>query len=172
MHRLRASFVLVVLIATLLVAPPARALEKPGWLTVPCATGAMTTAPVEAADELWVTGWIQPCTATPLNLLAAFAVISYTATYGYPGRGMPYQEVAAPTPFAGQLDLHRYGTHLRAVCLAFSPTRRLACLGIDYPEGLPIATPIATDDPRVTLPLSTIPFPPQDTSSPFCGTCV
>jgi hypothetical protein len=170
--RLTAVWLLIAgLTATLLMATPAVAIAPSliVWTAAPCATGAMTAE--QSGQEMWVGGSILPCPQTQLDQHPTFAVIYFTATAGHPGHSFQYGGLTEPTPFDGFLDLRRYG-QLTAVCLAFSPTGRLACYSLDFPQGLPVAASIATDDPRVTVPLSNAAPIGDTTENPFCGTCV
>jgi hypothetical protein len=168
-HAVLAAAVLAMLMA-MTAATPAAANVNP-WRPLPCATGAMT-AEALPRKLVHVTGWIQPCAESPAAG-ETFAVIYYGSTLGGPRRLLGYADPVAPTHVSGYLDKMPPGQGMRAVCLAFSETGRLSCVGIavgDDPDRL-VVTPIPVDHPMVLIPIDVPKFLGAITN-PTCGTCV
>ncbi|GLI03769.1 hypothetical protein [Phytohabitans aurantiacus] len=149
--------------------PGAAAAATAPWITVRCATGAMT-AKYTPGGTVTVSGWIQPC-PTAIDLPTRFAVAYYGEKAAGTGELLPYTGgLTAPTEFTRSFDAAQLSEPLRAVCLVYSPrpTGRIACVRVDPADEseLPQITPIPTDDLLTTRPLDD---PVRDH---FCGTCV
>jgi hypothetical protein len=119
-----------------------------------------------------VTGWIEPCPATPVPTGSRYAIVYFAATLGVAGRPLQYADPVGRTEFAGQLDTKLPGSGF-AACLAYSPTGLLSCVSVDVgddPDRL-VVTPIPTDHPRVALPVLALMRPDGDGGG-YCGTCL
>jgi hypothetical protein len=136
-----------------------------------CATGELTTT--ASGSDVWAGGWAQPCADSVLTGYEYYTVIYYTSTAGHLARShlSYYGGLAAPSYFDGELELSYFG-RLTAVCLANSPTSRLSCVSIDFPAGYPVTSPIAVNDPRVTVPMATSGQIGEGTDGPYCSNCV
>lgn len=166
---MRARLLVTAVVVSMAVAFPGAAAATAPWITMRCATGAMT-AKYMPDGTFTVSGWIQPC-PTAIDLPARFAVAYYGEKAAGTGELLPYTGgLTSPTEFSRSFDTAQLSEPLRAVCLVYSsrPTGRIACVRVDPADEseLPQITPIATDDLLTTPPLDD---PVRDH---FCGTCV
>ncbi|HEX2171316.1 MAG TPA: hypothetical protein VHL09_02580 [Dehalococcoidia bacterium] len=136
------------------------------WPALPCATGEMVASVI--GSDIWVSGWIQPCAGTE-DSSATFAIGYYrvlSAAWVVP---LSYQGATTPTTFSGHLTPEAV-TGLRAICLTFNPTGRLACYAVERsPDGLTV-TPIGVNDRLVRLPVTVTSRNPDTGTT--CGNCV
>ncbi|MCW6010345.1 hypothetical protein K1W54_38220 [Micromonospora sp. CPCC 205371] len=154
---MRARLVAAAAALALAALPGAAAADPLTWITMRCATGAMT-AQLTPDGTFTVSGWIQPC-PTAIDLPARFTVAYYgQETAGTGG-------LTSPAEFARTVDTAQLSEPLRAVCLVYSPSQTGRIDPADE-SALPEITPLPTDDFSTRPPLG------DPVHDHFCGTCV
>jgi len=149
--------------------------EPDTWVTVPCATGAITSYAstqrgLSVNGVVVLEGWIRPCD-DQVDPRGRFALLTYHAA-GYRREvSSPYAAGGGLTTFRWPVDLDGpHASGLRAMCLAFQDSGRLDCVAVvpSFPRGL---RPVPTDDPLTQVPPATSDLDPDD-STITCGNCV
>lgn len=166
------------LLAVCLGPAPGAAAVPAGLGNVTCATGAITAAPV-SGKVVTLKGWIKPCAAAaPVASYQHFAI----GWYDWAGGGH-HAWITNPTSFQVSADPTKTVTtdfslpvdftgYTPALCLAYYFGARLSCVNVSWSNGVAVAKPLPTTDPKVSLLLAYEPQPvPDGQAVQKCGTC-
>src|SRR4051794_10384279 len=160
---------------------PAQATDAPWGSPTPvpaaaCATGSVASTTylgrVDGTTTEYVrfVGSVAQC--APKVSDAQWGFIVYKSGYGL---SRPVRTYPANSSFTYDFGSGEWSSYT-AICLAYSPTGRLACYSVTT-AGLdaPALAPIGLGDPRVLVPVQADPVrrtPPLPPTPPHCATCV
>ncbi|MEJ3745794.1 hypothetical protein WEI85_21190 [Actinomycetes bacterium KLBMP 9797] len=150
----------------LVLAAAAPGYADAGWVSPTCAIGEITSHHVERDADGDVTirldGWSKWCQPTQLSRPnEQFGLGLYTDNGAWLGRLTSYNHGAGttPTPFTYVVDdtasTPLLGGPLRALCIAYAPDQRMACVSVARLSSAqpPTIQALAPNDPRVLRPI-------------------
>jgi hypothetical protein len=156
------TWLVTVAVLFLVLGTASRAVADEGWVSPTCAVGEITGHQVERDANGDVTirldGWSSWCQATQLGRPGEqFGLGLYTDDGAWLGRLTSYIHGpgTTPTPFTYLVDdtvsTQLLGGPLRALCIAYAPDRRMACVSVARLSHAqpPTLHALATDDPMV-----------------------